>query len=166
MILFAPSLPLSLSSSDKPPSRTQHAPHLELDPSILARSVLIVEDEAMIAWTLESLLFDMGFKHIIIAASGADAVQQATRTKPGIILSDINLGVGEMDGVAATTAIAAPDVAVVFITAYASADARQRIARDLPGAALLRKPIDELLLRRAVTEVLTRGRAHLVRNGL
>lgn len=160
MIQKTPEAPLGLSPPDLPPIRIHGAAYGELDAAMLARSVLIIEDEAMIAWTLEGLLSDMGFKHIVLAASGADAIEQARRTKPGLILSDINLGAGEMDGIAAVAAIVDSEVAVVFITAYASQESRQQISRDLPRAAMLHKPIDASTLRHAITAVFARGKAH------
>lgn len=149
------------SSAEPPTSASRKVQGGSLETSILESPVLIIEDEAMIAWTLESFLEDMGFKQIAIAASGLEAIEHAKRTPPGLILSDINLGASEMDGVAAATAIAVDaDVSVVFITAHASTDARQRIARDLPDAALLRKPVDDTDLRRAIVDLAPRGRGH------
>lgn len=150
---------LRFSSADQPTSGSREVRSSGFDKSILGRQVLIIEDEAMIAWTLETLLEDMGFTQIAIAANGAEALEKAERAQPGLILSDINLESSEMDGIAATTAIAGAGTSVVFITAFASAEARQRIARDLPDAVLLRKPVDETDLRQAIVDVAERGRA-------
>lgn len=144
---------LRFASVDLPVSRLTEVLDGAIDASILGRPVLIIEDEAMIAWALESLLEDMGFTQIAIAANGAEAVEHAKQTFPGLILSDINLAASAMDGIAATATIAGPLTSVVFITAFASTDARQRIARDLPNAALLPKPVDEADLRRAIVDV-------------
>jgi len=132
-----------------------------LEEAVLAMSVLIVEDEAMIAWTMESLLEEIGFTSIAIAASGEDAVRQATKTLPGLIISDINLGPGGMDGVEAAVAMNS-DVQppVVFITGYASAEARSRIARDVPGAIVLRKPVGLEELRQAINNAVGRREAN------
>ncbi len=142
---------LSLAASD------QHFPAGRvgvgdaIDAALLARPVLIIEDEVMIAWMLESLLQDMGFGEIRIASTGADAVALARSATPGLILSDINLDSAEMDGVEASSAIAADgDVAVLFITANADAAAQERIRREIPRATLLRKPVDPADLRDAI----------------
>lgn len=128
-----------------------------LEAPLLAIPVLIVEDEAMIAWMMESLLEDMGFTAISIAATGEEAIEQAARLSPGLIISDINLGQNGMDGVDAAAAIRKDaDPSIVFITGYASAEARDRIARDLPGAHLLRKPVDVEDLRRAIVQAIAR----------
>jgi CheY-like chemotaxis protein len=117
--------------------------------------VLIVEDEAMIAWMIESLLEDMGFTSISVAASGGDAIAKAARIHPGLVISDINLGQGCLDGIDTARAIlgltAAP---FVFVTGHAGAGERERIARYVPGAHVLRKPITVDILRRTIALVL------------
>lgn len=150
----APNPGARFAAMDGPPPGMRFGRADGLDPAILVRPVLIVEDEAMIAWLLESLLEEMGFTDIAISPSGPDAIEQAKRAAPALVLSDINLGAGEMDGVAAAAAITADTGApVVFITAFASTEARRRIAEGLPGASLLRKPVNELDLRRAIVDV-------------
>lgn len=159
MISLVHSTDLDLSPADQPHVGLAPAPSNGLDKAILKRPILIIEDEAVIAWTLESLLEDMGFTQIAIASSAADAVEKAKQTAPELIVSDINLGAGELDGIAATTAVrGGVGTAVVFITAFASAEDRQRIARDVPGAALLRKPVDAANLRQAIASIF--GGAH------
>lgn len=123
----------------------------DLPAALLAAPVLIVEDEAMIAWTMESLLEDMGFTCIAIAASGEAALAQSAEVAPRLIVSDINLGPAGMDGVAAAIAMLARVAAsVVFVTGYASVQARARIACEVPGAVVLAKPVSPDELRHAI----------------
>ena len=140
------------------PSRGAHgggaAP---IDARLLGVPVLVVEDEAVIAWTLESHLEDLGFTDIEIVADARGALASAARRAPGLIVSDINLGPGD-DGVTAAAAIHAGGfVPTLFVSGYASAEMRARIERDVAGATVLRKPIEVEPLRRAVVEALTRG---------
>ncbi len=121
--------------------------------AILERPVLIIEDEAMIAWTLESLLEDMGFVSITIAGRGEEAIAAAARLQPGLIVSDINLGVRGMDGAATIAIRQARVIPVLFITGHAGADATARIGRDLPDALILRKPVAKADLQRAVVRL-------------
>lgn len=114
----------------------------ELHPAFLAAPVLIVEDEAVIGWMLESLLEDMGFTSITVVSSGEDAIAASARLTPGLIISDINLGPGRLDGVAAAALIRKKHRApIIFITGYANSDAMSRVGRALPGSPVLRKPI-------------------------
>ena len=74
-----------------------------LESTMLDSPVLIIEDEAMIAWMMESLLEEMGFSDIRIAATGEDALAQVETFTPALIISDINLGRDGVDGVEATS---------------------------------------------------------------
>lgn len=134
---------LHLHADMPPPRFVPTAPASDqLDAALLAAPVLIVEDEAMIAWTMESLLEDLGFTRISIAPSGEAAIEEARRLAPQLVVSDINLGPRRMDGVAAVIAIladAAP--AVVFVTGYADEAAQARIRFHVPGAVVLAKPV-------------------------
>ncbi|MDB5696869.1 MAG: hypothetical protein JWN21_2412 [Sphingomonas bacterium] len=137
-----------------PPARPGGAAD-DLPADLLAAPVLIVEDEAMIAWTMESLLDDMGFARIAIAASGEAALVQSAAVAPRLIVSDINLGPACMDGVAATVAMLARAAAsVVFVTGHASGEARARIDREVPGAVVLAKPVSPDELRRAIRQAI------------
>lgn len=124
-----------------------------LPEGLLDRPVLVLEDEAMIAWMLESLLEDLGFADITITSSGEEAIEAADRLRPGLILSDINLGPSGIDGVEAAAAIRRSlHAPVIFVSGYAGPDARERIARDIPDALVLRKPIQPDEIRRAIEQ--------------
>ncbi|AOH87088.1 hypothetical protein AWL63_23175 (plasmid) [Sphingomonas panacis] len=125
-----------------------------LPQAFLEQPVLIIEDEAMIAWTLDSLLEDLGFVSITITARGEDAIAAATQLQPGLIVSDINLGIRGMDGIAATIAIRRTRlIPILFVTGHAGADATARIGHDLPDALVLRKPIAYSDLQRALVRL-------------
>lgn len=129
-------------------------------PEVLALTVLVIEDEAMIGWLLESLLEDMGFASIHIAASAAQAVALAREVTPGLIVSDVNLGTGG-DGIEAVRQIAAiGSVAALFVTAHADAETRERIARIGFATPVLAKPVSPGGLRAAIAEVLARPSRH------
>ena len=137
---------------DRPvPARSPAPRPDDLDPALLTQPVLIVEDEAMIAWTLETMLEEIGFTDITLAASGELAIELARRTPPRLVLSDINLGPHRMDGVAAAAAILLESSpTVVFVTGNGSDEARRRIEAALPGAVLLGKPVGPADLARGI----------------
>lgn len=133
---------LHLLPAQPTPPRASRGSADGIDPTLLAQPVLVVEDEAMIAWTMETMLEELGFTDITIAPSGEAAIEQARRVPPRLIVSDINLGPQRMDGAAAAVAILeATAASVVFVTGNATGDARRRIGTMLPGAVLLAKPV-------------------------
>ena len=120
----------------------------------LATQILVIEDELMIAWMVESLLEDIGFTSIALAATGEQALEVARGGAPGLIITDVNLGPG-MDGIAAASAIQAHSAApVILTTGYSLDEARSRSVGTIPGVTILRKPVQALELRNAIARVL------------
>ena len=109
---------------------------------------LIIEDEFLIAITIEDVLRDCGFTSFDIAASVEKAVAAATRRCPDLITADVQLRPGS--GIAAVETICGgPAIPVIFITGNV-ADAKER----LPEHQVLNKPFSEALLIAAVASAL------------
>jgi DNA-binding NarL/FixJ family response regulator len=79
--------------------------------------VLIADDHALFRDGLRSLLEARGVDVIGEARNGREAVEQAKRLRPDVVLMDLHMP--ELDGLAATRLISAnqPDVKVVILTA-------------------------------------------------
>lgn len=111
---------------------------------------LIVEDELLVAWHLESLLQEIGICICMIASRGLEAVERAREFEPDVILMDVNLQEG-IDGVEAARRIRATSEArIVFVTAYANQQTLNRIQAELPGAPVLGKPTSSSQLKAAI----------------
>ncbi|WP_048862366.1 PhyR family response regulator anti-anti-sigma factor, partial [Acidisphaera rubrifaciens] len=83
-----------------------------------ATDVLIIEDEPIIAMDIEELVQNCGHRVVGVATTEQQAVDIARRTRPGLILADINLGIGG-DGKTAVARIVESHYApVIFVTAY------------------------------------------------
>lgn len=81
-------------------------------------SILIVDDEAIIATELSERLTRLGYVVIGKANSGVDAIRVAKLKKPDLILMDIVMP-GEIDGIdAAKEILKFSDVPIIFLTAY------------------------------------------------
>ena len=131
-----------------------------VDAALLATPILIVEDEVMIAWMVESLLEEAGFTAIDIASTATQATASADRRMPGLIITDINLGSGP-DGVTTAAEIARLGTpAVLFVTAYVDDATRARVEAEVPGAPVLRKPVQADKLYAAVIGALAGRRPH------
>ena len=61
-------------------------------------SILIVEDEALVASYIEEVLAESGFRVAGVAASGPEALSLAEETQPRLALVDIRL-TGPIDGI-------------------------------------------------------------------
>ncbi|MCA8900646.1 MAG: response regulator [Hyphomonas sp.] len=88
--------------------------------SALATSVLIIEDEALIATMLSRLVREAGHTVVGVATTREDAVRLARGREFGLILSDEVLADGSSGSAAVTDILSETqaDVPVVFITAF------------------------------------------------
>jgi DNA-directed RNA polymerase specialized sigma24 family protein len=84
----------------------------------LATDVLIIEDEAIIAADIEALVKELGHNVIGIAATRNEAIGLIQRSKPGLVLADIQLADGSSGIDAVKDILATQDVPVIFITAF------------------------------------------------
>jgi len=112
--------------------------------------MLIVEDELLVAWHLESLARDQNFDVCGLVPDGDSAVEQAADLDVDMILMDIRLA-GRMDGIEAARRIREQrDTPIVFITAHGDTATRSVVERILPGTPVLAKPITAERLRAAI----------------
>ena len=112
-------------------------------------TVLIVEDDAIIATDLELTVSRLGYRPVGTAATGEDAVEQARILKPDVILMDVRLE-GRMDGIEAARLIRAErQVGFVYITATQQSVAETGYDQIVP------KPFTVLELRTALERALT-----------
>jgi len=119
-----------------------------------ATDVMIIEDEPIIAMDLEELVVSCGHRVVGVAASEAEAIAIATRTRPGLILADINLGLGG-DGTSAVTTILKSHYApVIFVTAYPE---RLLTGEAIEPAFVITKPFEPLTLAIATYQAVTGG---------
>jgi len=115
--------------------------------------VMIVEDELLVAWHLESLLRDQQYDVCSLVPDGEGAVEQAVDLDVDLILMDIRLA-GRMDGIEAARKIREQRTTpIIFVTAHSDPATRARIEQALPGAPVLAKPITAERLRQAISAV-------------
>jgi CheY-like chemotaxis protein len=116
--------------------------------------VLIVEDELLVAWHLESLIREQSLDVCALVPDGVGAIEQAADLDADLILMDIRLA-GRMDGIEAARRIREQrDTPIIFITAYADPTTRAHIERVLPGIPVLAKPVTAARLKEAIDSVM------------
>lgn len=84
----------------------------------VATSVLIIEDEPIIALDLADLVTGLGHTVCDTARTHKEAVAAFKAHKPGLVLADIQLADGSSGLDAVNEILASFDVPVIFITAY------------------------------------------------
>jgi CheY-like chemotaxis protein len=95
--------------------------------------VLIVEDELLVAWHLESLAREQNLEVCGLVPDGDGAIEQATDLDADLILMDIRLA-GRMDGIEAARRIREQrDTPIIFITAHGDPATRAKIEQVLPA---------------------------------
>lgn len=109
-------------------------------------TILVVEDEAIVARDIAQQLKGLGYTPVGHATRGEDAIRMAQELRPDLVLMDIQLA-GTMDGISAAQAIRELTlVPVVFLTAFAADDTLARAKQVQPYGYVL-KPFSDRELR-------------------
>lgn len=117
-------------------------------------SVLIVEDDSIIAWHLKSIVQRRGLAVCATVATEEAAIAAARQHEPSVVLMDVRLAAGG-DGVRAAEVIRADrDVPVIFCTAHAQDPGFRARTAAIGSSSVLGKPIQEELLMSAITDLL------------
>jgi CheY-like chemotaxis protein len=119
-----------------------------------ATDVLIIEDEPVIAMDIEGLVNGCGHRVVGVATTEAEAVAMAKRTRPGLILADINLGSGGDGSSAVSRIIRSHHVPVIFVTAYPE---RLLTGEAAEPAFVITKPFEPMTLAIATYQAVTGG---------
>jgi DNA-binding NarL/FixJ family response regulator len=105
------------------------------------RSILIVEDEILLALALQLHLEKWGYQVCGVAVSAESTLDEVEQTRPDLILMDIGL-YGDDDGIVTAEQIHRRfPIPIIFITGYTDTNIRKR-AMQLHPAGFLVKPID------------------------
>ena len=119
-------------------------------------SVMVVEDEYIIANDIKHSLQEMGYSVCSMVASGEEAVERVGRDKPDLVLMDIVLR-DRMDGIEAARQIGSRfSIPVVFLTSYADDDVLPRARAASPFGYLV-KPFDDRELNATIKMALDRA---------
>ncbi len=108
---------------------------------ITGATILIVEDEAIVALDIKNRLGRMGYRVPAIALTGEEALAFTDHIQPDLIIMDIGLN-GVMDGIQAAEQILSRfAVPIIFMTAYSDINTKQSLERLSP-LAFLTKPFE------------------------
>jgi CheY-like chemotaxis protein/DNA-directed RNA polymerase specialized sigma24 family protein len=122
----------------------------EIDRQTHAR-ILIIEDEPIIAMDIEMIVRDLGHDVVAVATTHREAVDEAKKHRPSLVLADIQLADNSSGIEAVQEILTESDVPVIFITAFPE----RLLTGDRPEPAfLLTKPYQPATLRATIGQVL------------
>ena len=104
-------------------------------PGLVARTVLVVEDDELVRETIAGELADHGYL-VVEAVTAEEGLEVLEKRPVGVLFTDIRLP-GSMDGWALAEAARArnPNLAVIYATGYSP-----EAPRFVPRSIFLRKP--------------------------
>lgn len=119
--------------------------------------ILLVEDEAIVAKDIQSMLIDLGYDVSAVVASGEEAIRKAGEAQPDLVLMDIGLK-GEIDGIEAAKQIRDLfNIPIVYLTAYTDGTTLQR-AKIMRPIDIIIKPVTEIKLQAIIRKALYKPR--------
>ena len=123
-------------------------------------SILIVEDEGIVAQDLKEALSRLGYRITGIASEGTQAVAMAEQLQPELVVMDVGLR-GEVDGIQAARMMQEHShVPIIFLTGHRDSETLQRAVLTGPLGYLI-KPFQEDELRCAIEVAIHKHRAEL-----
>ena len=112
-------------------------------------SVLVVEDESIVAKDIQQSLIKLGYNVVGTASTGEKALALANELRPDIILMDIMLK-GPMSGIDASAEIKKDlSIPVIFLTAYADESTLSKAKVTEPYGYII-KPFKEIDLHTSI----------------
>lgn len=119
-------------------------------------TILVVEDESIVAMDLQHRLSDMGYSVPAVAISSSDALVKAAVNQPDLALMDIRLN-GHTDGIEVAGMLRQMlGVPSVYLTAYADSATLTRAKTTEPLGYLVKPIVDDQL--RSTVEIALRRR--------
>ena len=123
-------------------------------------SILLVEDEGIVAQDLKETLTRLGYRVSGIASEGTQAVKMAQELEPELVVMDVSLR-GEIDGIQAARLIQErSQVPVIFLTGHSDPATLQRAVLTGPLGYIV-KPFQEIELRCAIEVAMHKHRADI-----
>ena len=124
---------------------------------VTQNTILIVEDENIVARSIQNQLERLGYATPVMVSSGEESIVKAQEIRPDLVLMDINLA-GEMNGIQAAKEIHVRfDIPIVYLTAYADEETIQH-AKPTAASGYLIKPFSVRELRATIEMALYKHR--------
>jgi CheY-like chemotaxis protein len=113
---------------------------------VTRKKILLVEDDDIIAKVENWRLKNLGYEVTGRAVSGAEAMDLVVKTRPDLVLMDINIQ-GEMDGIETAKRIKKQfSIPVVYVTSHSDGPTLDRAKATQPDGFIV-KPFEDNDLR-------------------
>jgi DNA-binding NarL/FixJ family response regulator len=120
--------------------------------------ILVVEDDTIIAITIEGRLKQFGYRVVGRASTAKDAIAKAIEFQPDLVLMDIHLK-GPVDGIeAAETVYGIHNIPVVYLTAFSDENTLERAQKTSPFGYIV-KPFSDSTLKTTIKLALLKHKA-------
>ena len=116
--------------------------------------ILIADDSAFMRTVLKNILIKAGYKDIIEAKDGEEAIQKFDEEKPDILLLDIIMP--RLDGIEVLKSLRFKDAKVIVISAVGQ-NKMQDQAREMGAVEFIIKPFDNNNVIQAVKKTLEKS---------
>ncbi|QPC85719.1 response regulator [Mesorhizobium sp. NBSH29] len=117
----------------------------------VATDILIIEDEPLIAMDIEEMVESLGHRVVGTARTHAEATELFEKTRPKMVLADIQLADGSSGIDAVNEIIATTSVPVIFITAFPE----RLLTGERPEPAfLVTKPFNPDMVKALISQAL------------
>jgi CheY-like chemotaxis protein/DNA-directed RNA polymerase specialized sigma24 family protein len=117
----------------------------------VATTILIIEDEPIIALDIEGMVQELGHSVMGVARTHKEAIALVRTRRPGLVLADIQLADGSSGLEAVNEILMSIDVPVIFITAYPE---RLLTGSKPEPAFLITKPFQPEAVKAAISQAL------------
>ena len=117
----------------------------------VATTILIIEDEPIIALDIEGMVQELGHTVTGIARTHKEAIALVAARRPGLVLADIQLADGSSGLEAVNEILTSINVPVIFITAYPE---RLLTGEKPEPAFLITKPFQPDAVKAAISQAL------------
>jgi CheY-like chemotaxis protein len=119
--------------------------------AMIRSKILIIEDEAVIALHIRSIVESEGHAVLGVARTHREAVDMTRKLEPELILADISLADGSSGIDAANEILSAVDVPIIFVTAFPE----RLLTGERPEPTyLITKPFEPVMLNATIAQAL------------
>lgn len=123
----------------------------------MVEKILVVEDDSIIALTIQGRLKQFGYEVVGRASTGEDALKKVKDLQPDLVLMDIHIK-GPMDGIqTAERVYGFYNIPVVYLTAYSDEKTLERAQKTSPFGYVV-KPFNDETLRTTIKMALLKDR--------